>query len=245
MKRNITTRQHSDRSPRVAAKKAPKKSAKPAKAGKKAKPAKKAKEKKPKRLDTGYCALIRKLLLGQKHTIGEARAEVMKQFPGKTEKSVTRVMMNLAKRQRKADQSEIKWLPSAVTGTGYMARIDELLREGKLTTRQIGEKVVEEFEGKTVESAKRVIRARLKRLKGKGEKLNVPLEAALREKIHAEEAKKAPKKKDDKKKSKEIAKAKKAADGKRAAAKKPKGSKAASRGKETHPVEGVTVRDNT
>lgn len=166
----------------------PAKPAKVEKAAKVAKPAKVAKKTaKTTRIDTGYVAAIRKCLESGKYTISEMAKKIGEQFPDKEEKSIKRIGHNLAKKARKADaKTTSKWLPGAPASTGYMARIDELLRAGKLTTRQIGEKVAVEFpkDGVTPEdrlvSAKKVIRARLKRLRDGGEKFAVPSEASIR-----------------------------------------------------------------
>jgi hypothetical protein len=65
--------------------------------------------------------------------------------------------------------------------TGYMARIDELSQENKYTSRQIAEIVAKEF-GKDLISAKKVVRARIKRNRDAGKKVRVLLEADIREK---------------------------------------------------------------
>lgn len=158
-----------------------------------AKPAKTPKEKKPARIDTGYVANIRALLLGGKHTLSQAAKEVQEQYPDKTIDQVKRVAANVAKRMRKNSKhpewAEVRWVAGQVPSTGYMARIDELLKAGEKTTRQIGETVAEEF-GKDVVSAKKVVRARMRRIvKTKGIKLNVPHEADIKE--DAEETKPA------------------------------------------------------
>lgn len=156
---------------------ATKKAAKKATAKKAAKTA----AKKTKRIDTGYVAAIRALLLKGKFTRAQAAAKIKEQFPDKDVESIKRIANNVAKRMRKAGQ-DVRWVPGAPPNTGYMARIDELLRSGKMTTRQIAEKVAEEFE-KDVISAKKVVRARLKRLRDSGDKTVKPLlEADIREK---------------------------------------------------------------
>jgi hypothetical protein len=167
------------------------KTAKPAKASKKsAKAAKKA----TKRLDTGYVAAIRDLLLKGKYTISQAAAKIAEQFPDKDVQSIKRISANVAKRMRlQPEHKDVRWLPGAPPNTGYMARIDELLRGGKHTTRQIGETVSKEFD-KDVVSAKKVVRARLKRLRDGGDKSVKPLlEADIREKAPAKKTKATPK----------------------------------------------------
>lgn len=153
----------------------------------KGKPAKPKKDAKPARVDTGFVAAIRSLLSEGKHTISQMAEEILVQFPDKNADSVKRIGHNLAKRARKTDpDTDAKWLPGAPANTGYMARIDELLHAGKHTTRQVAEMAAAEFpkDGVTPEerliSAKKVVRARLKRLKGKGETFAVPLEADIR-----------------------------------------------------------------
>ena len=141
-------------------------------AAKAAKP-KSAKAKKQ-AVNTGYVAMIRQLLMGQKHSVADAAAAVLKKFPGKQVHSIKRIAFNVAKRARlNPETKNLKWLPSARQNTGYMARIDELLFSGKYTTRQIGEMVSKEFKGpdgkpKSVVSAKKVVRARYKRLRDGG-----------------------------------------------------------------------------
>jgi hypothetical protein len=147
-----------------------------------------------KRLDTGYVAAIRDLLLKQKFTISQASEKIAGQFPDKGLQSIKRIAANVAKRMRKNPETkDLRWVPGAPVNTGYMARIDELLRGGKHTTRQIGETVAKEFD-KEATSAKKVVRARLKRLRDGGDKSVKPLlEADIREKVPAKKAKSTPK----------------------------------------------------
>jgi hypothetical protein len=161
------------------------KKAKPPAKGGKPKPAKAKKQ----AVNTGYVAMIRGLLMGQKHSVADAAAAVLKKFPGKQVHSIKRIAFNVAKRARlNPETKNIKWLPSARQNTGYMARIDELLFSGKYTTRQIGEMVSKEFKGpdgkpKSVVSAKKVVRARYKRLRDDGKfkgKAKPLLEADIR-----------------------------------------------------------------
>ena len=131
-------------------------------------------------------ALLRDLLIGQKHTVAQATAEVLKSknYPDKNEKSVKRIARNLARKMRKQKEYKNLHWPSTQINTGYMKRIDVLLRKGKQTTREIAEQVAKEFDGKTKahmdgpnpESAKKVVRARLKRLRDGGEKFDILLE---------------------------------------------------------------------
>ena len=80
-----------------------------------------------------------------------------------------------------------------------MAKIDELLFDGKLTTREIADAVAKEFD-KPVESAKKVVRARLGKHRRDGKVVNPPLE---KDKFppKKKEEKKAPAKKTTKKKA--------------------------------------------
>lgn len=175
-------------------KKAAKTAATNKQAAKQPKGKKSAKKATPKRIDTGYVQAIRDLLIKGKSTISQAAAKIKEQFPDKDEKSIKRIAANVAKRMRQNPETKnVRWLPGAPPNTGYMARIDELLRGGKQTTRQIGEMVSKEFD-KDVVSAKKVVRARLKRLRDGGDKTVKPLlEADIREKPPAKKAKATPK----------------------------------------------------
>lgn len=130
---------------------------------------------KPQPANTGYTAFIRSLLMEgtgktSKYTISEAADVVLQKYPGKDIKSLKRIAYNLVRLHKRS------W-KKTVVGTGYLARIDELLREGKLTTRLVGECVSVEF-NKDPRSAINVVRARLAVLKGMGEKVNPPYEDA-------------------------------------------------------------------
>ena len=47
-------------------------------------------------VNTGYVALIRQLLMGQKHSVADAAAAVLKKFPGKQVHSIKRIAFNVA-----------------------------------------------------------------------------------------------------------------------------------------------------
>lgn len=130
-------------------------------------------------VDTGFMTLVRKLnadLEGStsKYTISGVAKLILEEFPEKEVKSVKRICYNIAKK------TGVKWKSSSVN-TGYMNTIDQLLTAGKLTTRQIGEKVSHDF-NKDLSSAKTVVRARMKVL-GQSVELNVPKETDESRKI--------------------------------------------------------------
>lgn len=135
------------------------------------KEAKKAKTPQPQ--STGFMKRVRELNAegsGQlsKHSSRDAVNILMKEFPGKSAKSVHRICYNVARLTGR------RW-KRLLVNTGYMNRIDELLKESQLTTRLIGEMVSVEF-GKDPTSCKNVVRARLTVMRGMGMKLNVPQE---------------------------------------------------------------------
>lgn len=169
-----------------------------------------------KRIDTGYVAAIRALLRKGKFTLSQAAEKIKEQYPDKDVQSIKRIASNVAKRMRKDPETkDIRWVPGAPPNTGYMARIDELLRGGKHTTRQIGETVAKEFDKDPV-SAKKVVRARLKRLRDGGDKTVKPLlESDIREKAPKKTTKASPKAQKGKAKVKTAAKAPKGKKGAR------------------------------
>lgn len=143
------------------------------------------------RRGSGYIAYIDELLLTpgtphgefqrSKYTVDQAVEAVMKKFPGKNPLSVKRVIkvrprhLERAKTFEQFDDAKPetrcpRWaFVGPGHGSGFMARIDELLMEGKLTTPEIAKIVAEEFhrEYKDVRDIVQIRPSHLRKYKGK------------------------------------------------------------------------------